>query len=87
MTNAWFGQFEVFNQCLEPCPRIASPLTATVKPLQENRLGEVKIVAHTLVVAPDTVIIPVPPQLSVQFRKQYSFRQATVLAAPFLQTG
>ena len=63
MTNAWFRQFEIVEQRIETLLVVAFPLAAPVEPLEQNDFDLIKIIAHSVAVASDTVIIPVSPQL------------------------
>lgn len=82
MTNAWFYQLEVFQQRPETGYVVTSPLTAAVEPLVEYFPDMMKIIMQAVIVAPDTVVLPVSPQLSVQFRKQHRFRQVAMGFTP-----
>ncbi len=64
-TQPWFSQSEVSEQGLETGPVVAFPVAATVEPLQEYRLGVIKVRTQALEVTANTVIIPVSPQFSV----------------------
>ena len=61
MTNAWFYQPEVFQQRPEPGYIVTSLLTAAVEPLVEYLSDMVKEIMQALVVAPDTIVLPVSP--------------------------
>jgi hypothetical protein len=63
MTNAWFYQFEIFQQRPEPGYIVTSPLTATIEPLVEYLPDMMEEIMQALVVAPDTIVLPVPSQL------------------------
>ena len=69
MTNAGFGQVKVINQGNKPCPVVAASLTTPVKPFKQNPFNVLQVVIQAFIVATDTVIIPVPSQLLIQFGK------------------
>ncbi len=69
MTNTGFGQVKVINQGNKPPPVVAASLTTPVKPLKQNTFNVLQVVIQAFIVASDTVIIPVPLQLLVQFGK------------------
>jgi hypothetical protein len=87
MTNVWFYQPEIFRQRPEPGCIVTALPAATVEPLVEDFPGMMKVIMQTLVVAPDTIVLPVSPQLSVQFCKQHRFRQVAMVFTPRLEIG
>ena len=44
-----------------------------------------KVIIQAFIVSPDTIIIPVSPQLLIQFRKQHGFWHAAIFLAPCLK--
>lgn len=87
MTNAWFRKRKVFQQCPKPGFGITAPVASAVKTAFKNVLEATKILAQALKIRPNTVIIPVSPQLSIQFRKQHRYGQVAVLVQPLLEVG
>ena len=65
MTDTWFNQLKVSEQRFKAAPCVAAPMAASVEPLQEYRLGVIKIRTQALEVTANTVVIPVSPQFSV----------------------
>jgi hypothetical protein len=61
MTNAWFYQPEVFQQRPESGCIVTSLLATAVEPLVEYLPDMMEIIMQAVIVAPDTVVLPVSP--------------------------
>jgi hypothetical protein len=82
MTDAWFYQLEIFQQRPEPGYVVTSLLATAVEPFVEYLPTMMEEIMQTLIIAPDTVVLLVSPQLLVQFRKQLRFRQMAMGFTP-----
>jgi hypothetical protein len=87
MTNAWFLKRKVLQQCPKSRFGITAPVASAVEAAFKNILEASEILAQALKIRPNTVIIPVSPQLSVQFRKQHRYGQVAVLIQSLLEAG
>ena len=87
MTDTWSYQLEVIQQRPKPSPTVTVPLAAAIEALVENSLDMMKVIIQALIIASDTVVLPVSSQLSVELRKQDRFRQIAMGFTPFLKVG
>ena len=60
MTYMGFDEWKVFKQLFKPCPIITVLLTAPIEPFKQYPFDMMIIIHHTLVIASNTVVIPVP---------------------------
>jgi hypothetical protein len=65
MTDMRFYYPKVLEQFTKACPRITFMLAAPVELLEQYPDDMIKIISQTFIVAPETVIVPVPAQLLV----------------------